>query len=375
METLIVLTYAAICIAVFKLFRIPQNKWTVPTAILGGVVLLAALVLVMNYNHPFTRQVRQAYTVTPLVSEVRARVVSVDVAPNSRVEAGTPLFTLDSARYEARVARLSAELADALRNSQGRVASVGEAQAALVAAVAQRDQAQRTYDRYQGAASAFSRQQLDQARERLETSQAGVGQAQAALERARAEQETADGAVDPVVAAKQAELEEAQLDLANTVIRAPTDGYLTQLAVRPGMMAVPLPLRPLGVFLHAQSGTFTAAFRQQSLARIEKGAAAELVFDALPGKIFQAEVIEVLPAIAESQLIAGDRLVGSEAFTDMDSRALVTLALQPGETLPHLPLGLSGQAAVYSEHVHHIAVMRRILLRMLSWQHYLYLDH
>ncbi|WP_110686453.1 HlyD family secretion protein [Salinicola aestuarinus] len=375
METLIVLTYAAICIAIFKIFRIPLTKWTVPTAILGGIVLVATLVLVMNYNHPFTRQVRQAYVVTPLVSEVRAKVLSVDVAPNSRVEAGTPLFTLDPSRHEMRVARLTAELADALRNSQGRVASVGEAEAALVAAEARRDQAQRTFDRYRGAASAFSRQQVDQAQERRDTAQAGVVQAQAAVERARAQQETFDESVDPVVAAKQAELEEAQLDLANTVIRAPTDGYLSQLAVRPGMMAVPLPLRPLGVFLHEQSGTFTAAFRQQSLARIKAGAPAELVFDALPGRIFEAEVVEVLPAIAEAQLAAGERLVGGEAFANMDSRALVTLALKPGETLPPLPLGVSGQAAVYSEHAHHIAAMRKVLLRMLSWQHYLYLDH
>jgi hypothetical protein len=36
METLMLLTYAALCIVVFKVFRIPLNKWTVPTAVLGG---------------------------------------------------------------------------------------------------------------------------------------------------------------------------------------------------------------------------------------------------------------------------------------------------------------------------------------------------
>ena len=42
---LLMLTYAAICIAVFKLFRIPLTKWTVPTAVLGGIVLIGALVV------------------------------------------------------------------------------------------------------------------------------------------------------------------------------------------------------------------------------------------------------------------------------------------------------------------------------------------
>ncbi|MCG8437485.1 MAG: HlyD family secretion protein, partial [Pseudomonadales bacterium] len=47
METLILLTYAAICVFIFKVFKIPLNKWTVPTAILGGIVLISGIVLAM----------------------------------------------------------------------------------------------------------------------------------------------------------------------------------------------------------------------------------------------------------------------------------------------------------------------------------------
>ena len=36
MDLLLILTYGALCIAVFKIFKIPLNKWTVPTAALGG---------------------------------------------------------------------------------------------------------------------------------------------------------------------------------------------------------------------------------------------------------------------------------------------------------------------------------------------------
>jgi hypothetical protein len=38
MELLLMLTYAAICVAIFKIFRIPVNKWTLPTAVLGGII-------------------------------------------------------------------------------------------------------------------------------------------------------------------------------------------------------------------------------------------------------------------------------------------------------------------------------------------------
>ena len=95
MEMLILLTYTAICVFIFKLFKIPLNKWSVPTAILGGVVLVGAMVLAMNYNHPFTRKVRQVYVVTPIVPEVRARVLEVPVTPHTPVKKGDPLVILD----------------------------------------------------------------------------------------------------------------------------------------------------------------------------------------------------------------------------------------------------------------------------------------
>lgn len=52
MDLLLILTYTALCVAVFKVFKIPLNKWTVPTAVLGGVILIGTLILLMNYN-PF----------------------------------------------------------------------------------------------------------------------------------------------------------------------------------------------------------------------------------------------------------------------------------------------------------------------------------
>ena len=79
MDLLLILTYTALCIAIFKVFNIPLNKWTVPTAVLGGVVLVGTLVLLMNYNHPFTQLGNQVFPTTPIVSGVRGRVVEVPV--------------------------------------------------------------------------------------------------------------------------------------------------------------------------------------------------------------------------------------------------------------------------------------------------------
>ena len=53
MELLLILTYAAICVAVFKIFRIPVNKWTLPTAALGGIVMNLNFHLANGSAHPW----------------------------------------------------------------------------------------------------------------------------------------------------------------------------------------------------------------------------------------------------------------------------------------------------------------------------------
>jgi hypothetical protein len=56
MEILLTLTYVAICIAIFKLFRIPVNQWTLVTAALGGILGLFLLFVTMAYNQPLSDQ-------------------------------------------------------------------------------------------------------------------------------------------------------------------------------------------------------------------------------------------------------------------------------------------------------------------------------
>ncbi|MGB2247194.1 MAG: HlyD family secretion protein [Alcanivorax sediminis] len=375
METLLLLTYTAICIFIFKVFKVPLNKWTVPTAVLGGIILIGSLVLLMNYNHPFTSKVRQIYIVTPIVSEVRGRVVSVPVKANTPVKQGDPLIIIDDTRFKARVAKLEAQLADTSQLARGNVSAVSQARAKVAQAKAKRDQAVHTLERYEGAPSAFSAQQLDTQRERVIATNADLQAAKAALEQAETQLSGEVNGDDPAVAAIKAQLEEARFNLDNTVIRAPTDGFVTQLAVKPGMMAVPLPLKPVANFISHQDRRYVAAFRQQSLLRLKPGYEAELTFTSLPGQVFTAEVDEVLPTIAEAQLSAGQQLVGAAAFQNMSNEALVVLKMDKNAELESLPLGMNAQAAVYSDHVHHVAVMRKILLRMTSWRHYLYLDH
>ncbi|MGO4838698.1 biotin/lipoyl-binding protein, partial [Rhizobiaceae sp. 2RAB30] len=92
MELLLILLYVAICIAIFKLFRIPVNEWSLSTAALGGIVGLSALLLTMNYNHPFSTNARIYYSVTPILPAVAGRVTEVPVESNAPLKQGDVLF-------------------------------------------------------------------------------------------------------------------------------------------------------------------------------------------------------------------------------------------------------------------------------------------
>ncbi len=70
MDLLIILSYVALSYGVFKLFRIPVNKWTVPTAVLGGIFIVGALILTMNYNHPYSDRAQKIAVSVPMVPQV-----------------------------------------------------------------------------------------------------------------------------------------------------------------------------------------------------------------------------------------------------------------------------------------------------------------
>jgi hypothetical protein len=84
--------------------------------------------------------------------------------------------------------------------------------------------------------------------------------------------------------------------------------------------------------------------------------------------------VQVLPNLSEGQLQTSGNLLGTQTFQTV-GRVLVEINITDDMSEFQLPTGTRAQVAVYSDHWVHLAVMRRILLRMTSWQNYLYLDH
>ena len=376
MDALLLLTYTAICIVIFKVFKVPLNKWTVPTAALGGIILIGSLVLVMNYNHPYSYMAREFFVTTPIVPAVGGIVTSVDIEPNQLVEKGTVLFQIDPRPYESVVRQKQALLAASAEGVRELEAAVAAARARIVEVTANRDRSLGVFERYERgfASGAFSEVDLDNRRQLYLSDEGALERSEADLERAQIAFEAQIDGENPEVARLQAELEQARYDLERTVVRAPTSGYVSQLLLRPGMMAVTLPLRPVMVFVHDEQAPMVAAFRQNSALRLRAGYEAEIVFPSIPGRVFHGEVAYVMPNIGEAQLQTSGALLTTTSFQAI-GRVPVVIDILDDLSEYELPTGTRAQVAVYSDHFHHVAIMRKILLRMSSWENFLYLDH
>ena len=331
METLLLLTYAAICVVIFKVFRIPMNKWTVPTAVLGGIVLVGTLVLVMNYNHPYSESTRMYFQSVPIVPQVRGRVVEVPVQGNTPVKQGDVLFRIDDTPYRDKVDSLQARL-EAARDNRDHMKLELERSTEL---------------EKKGAASVRER------------------------ERWQAQYDSAMANIDDVEAQKH----QAEFDLDSTIVRAPSDGMVTQLTLRPGTMLGRMSVNPALVFLPKSESTLIGWFRQNSLLRLTPGAEAEVTFNALPGQVFSGKVRMVYPVIAEGQVLPTADLIEFQEKPTTGRIPVIIDLDDPKFGEYDLPHGLYGESAVYSEHAHHLAVMRKILLRMASWMDYLFPFH
>lgn len=143
------------------------------------------------------------------------------------------------------------------------------------------------------------------------------------------------------------------------------------------MRAASLPLRPVMVFVNKESLYFVAWFRQNSLLRLTAGDEAEVAFDGIPGRVFSGRVVAVMPALAEGQVQASGNLI-SPMTALYPGRIGVRIEITDPEFeafRDKVPGGAFAQAAVYSSHLRHVAIMRKILLRMSSWMNYLFPFH
>jgi multidrug resistance efflux pump len=329
MVTLLALIYTSFLWLVFGQFKLLSlNKWTGLASALLGFFGIGFILLMMNLYQPYTPDGRFYFYTTPIVSEVKGLVKEVAVNPNEPIKEGDVLFRLGDTGYKI---------------------SVETAKAAYDRALAAYEGTKREYER---AMTMLQNQTISQQDFDMKRDAATVAYNEAKR--------------------LQSALEDAQHDLDRTVARAPADGFITQLRLEPGTMAVPMPLAPLMTFVSTSKQDFVASFRQNVLQEIDPGDPAELAFDGIPGKVIRGEVEKILPVIAEGQLAPGADLISATKPLPA-GRAAVVIKITDDLSPYELPVGSSAQVCVYTGRSKPTEVIRKILIRMQAWKNYLFL--
>lgn len=267
----------------------PVRRWTL--IVLGACVVLMFWYLVSDRITPYTNQARVHALVVPIAAEVSGTITNVAVKNNQYVSAGQELLSVDSNKYQLAVETAQANLQSARQATGASTASVDAARASVVAAragVVRADQdavrLRRIKDEDPGA---ISDRRLEQAESALSVAQSQLAASQANVEKAIQDLGVAGEGNSRILQA-QAALEQAELDLAKTTVRAPDDGLLTDVRVDRGNFAGAG--APLMTFIGIQNIWIQADFTENNLGHIKPGDRVEIIFDSLPGDVISGRV-------------------------------------------------------------------------------------
>ena len=109
-----------------------------------------------------------------------------------------------------------------------------------------------------------------------------------------------------------AQLEGAQWNLDKTIVRAPADGYVTNLALRKGARVANLPLSPVMAFIDTSNTIIGVEINQIDARYVAPGQEVEVTFKFAPGQIYTGKVESVLQAIATGQTQTSGTAVAAE---------------------------------------------------------------
>jgi multidrug resistance efflux pump len=342
-------------------WRPPEKSGTVIIAIVVIAVLAVLAILYAWRLPPFAglhEDTDNAYVrgkVTIVSPQVSGYVTSVPVQDFAEVKAGQVLATIDDRIYRARVAQAEANVAAqqaALANStqaqRSRETATLSQDAGIANARAQLQKAEADMRRADTlvADGSISAREHDQTRAALLAARAAVQQASAG--RAIGTQDVRTVVVgraglEAAVEAAKAQLRLAQIDLDNTVIRAPVDGQLSEIGVRNGAYVTN---GTQLVFLVPHDVWVIANFKEAQTRAMRVGQPASFRVDALGNVRFTGHIQNLAPAAgSEFAVIRPDNATGN--FVKVAQRIAVRIAIDPNQAeARRLRPGMSVEVAI-----------------------------
>lgn len=343
------------------------------------VILLIVLTLIYALSDrmaPSSSRGVVSANVVQIAPRVSGEVTEVMVEDDAVVQAGDPLFSLDARPFELAVRQAEANLTTAGQGINASVASLVAAQAAETQARTRLETTRLDADRTitLEKRGIVSRSQGDAARGQVSDAKAQLQSAQANLKSARA-QLGPKGADNPAILAAQAQLERAQYDLASAVVKAPHYGVVTNVTLAPGQYVNAG--GPALTFIDAKAAWVTIDLRENQLQDLKVGDPAHLLFDAIPGRIFDGRVQSIAwginPGRAEQGGLVANQV--SNRWFEPARQIPVRIELDGGmQAWPrNVRVGGKVHAVVFADGTGNpIALIGRALQRVRSWTSYLH---
>jgi multidrug resistance efflux pump len=375
MEALILAIYSFFVWLIFIKFKwLPWNTVSQVTVVIIPIVAITALILFLNVYAPSSSDVRVIKYVVQIVPNVRGQVTEVPVEGNSPVKKGDVLFKIDPTPFQIQVDTLSASLAA----TEGSVKQLNE-QLRAAQGKTEGDRAKLELERTRvtqnrdlvtnGAGDRFT---LEQAESNVKQIQAALNADVAAEAQVRARLGATVGDDQAEVAQIKSQLANARWELSQTVFTAPADGTVINLQLRPGQMATALGMLPVMTFVEDDYQVL-AMFGQNELHQVQPGDEAEIALETYPGRIIKAKVDSIVWAQGQGQIPMSSNipLTGTQALPP--GRFAVRLDIAPADAGVFLAAGAVGHGAIYTQHGHHIHIVRKVVLRVGSYVNWLVL--
>ncbi|RWL18250.1 MAG: HlyD family secretion protein [Mesorhizobium sp.] len=319
--------------------------FALPVALIAG----GSYVWVTGGRYQETENANLQQAKVSIAADTAGRIVQVDIFDNQSVKQGDVLFAIDPEPYRIALAQADAAVAGARLNVEQLRAAYSQAVAQEKSDASQVDYAQSQYDRAAdlalkgiNAKSSLdeARNDLDKARQQLAAAEQGILSARAALG-GNPDIETDK---HPTVMAALAARDKAAYDLAQTTVRAPADGIVSQAASFKVGQYVGSGT-PLFSLVETGDTWIDANFKETQLTNMKPGQKAEIVVDTYPGKTFEATVEAIGAGTgAEFSLLPAQNATGN--WVKVTQRIPVRLQLADADAKMSLRTGMSATVTV-----------------------------
>jgi RND family efflux transporter MFP subunit len=305
----IMAVYLVLLFALVRLGIVSFNLFWKASPFIVLLLLNLLLFIPMGWGAPqgSALVVRNAVSIVPSVA---GEVIEVPVQANTPLKAGDVLFKIDPAPYQAQVAAIEAQL------------NLSDMRLSQMTTLFERD-AGRGFD---------------------------VQQRQSEVDQLKAQ------------------LDGARWNLEKTIVRAPADGYATNVALRKGARVANLPLSPVMAFIDTSDTLVGVEITQNDARYVAAGQPVEITFKFEPGIVRSGKVETVFQAISTGQAQVSGAAVAPKEI--QSAPFVVRVKLDDQDLAKRLPAGSTGTAAIFTEAVKVTHVVRKVLLRQIAILNY-----